>query len=99
MAIQNCTNYVTKVIKRAETQNFGSISVKPSKYDEWLKTTQLELTKTVFGSKFGGCSSWYVSDNHNAVNFPYSQPYYWYITAFPDYNALQFFKKVDKKRV
>lgn len=96
MAIENGTSFFAKVVSKViNNPAYGSVVVKPGKYDEWLETCQRELKKCVFGSKFGGCVSWYTENDHNATTFPYSQVYYWYITNYPKYDDLEFLNGKD----
>lgn len=72
--------------------------MKPEAYNSWRVTIQNELKKSVFGTKFGGCVSWYSNERENPTAFAWSQVYYWYITHFPNYKDLiyeNYKKKAD----
>lgn len=73
MAIENGCEYFARVGGKILDGTYKSICVKDEKYDEWFKTTQDALGKSVFGSKFGGCVSWYSNSKANSTAYPYSQ--------------------------
>lgn len=76
LAIENACAYFTLVSKKILDGTYKSVCVKDEKYDEWFETTQSILSKSVFGTKYGGCVSWY-SDDFNATAYPYSQITYY----------------------
>lgn len=98
MALENAIDYYAKVAKPVIKGEKKSVVVKPEAYDNWRVTIQNELKKSVFGTKFGGCVSWYSNEKENPTAFAWSQVYYWYITHFPNYRDLIYEnhkKKVD----
>lgn len=77
LAIENCCTFASRVARPVLEGKVKSVEVKRSAYYEWLQTTQERLKKSVFGTKFGGCVSWYSNDEGNATAYPYSQVHYW----------------------
>lgn len=76
-AIENCCAFVSRVVKPVLNGEKKSVYVKRSAYYQWLQNTQERLSRSVFGSKFGGCVSWYADSGVNATAYPYSQLHYW----------------------
>ncbi|CAI5756896.1 unnamed protein product [Candida verbasci] len=97
MAIENGIDYYLKVAKPILEGKKKSVEVKPQVYDHWFKTIQAELRKSVFGTPFGGCVSWYSDEKVNSTAYAWSQLHYWYITHFPNYNDLTYTSIEDKK--
>lgn len=98
MALENAIDYYIKVAKPVIKGEKKSVVVKPEAYNSWRVTIQNELKKSVFGTKFGGCVSWYSNERENPTAFAWSQVYYWYITHFPNYKDLiyeNYKKKAD----
>ncbi|KAI5957950.1 hypothetical protein KGF57_002758 [Candida theae] len=98
MALENAIDYYAKVASPVIKGKTESVVVKDEAYDNWRVTIQNELKKSVFGTKFGGCVSWYSDERENPTAFAWSQVYYWYITHFPNYKDLiyeSYKKKVD----
>lgn len=98
MAIENAVDYYVKLARPVLDGKEKSIVVKPEAYDKWHKDVQEELGRSVFGTKFGGCVSWYSNTKENAITFPWSQVYYWFVTHFPTYRDIQY-EHTDKKNV
>ncbi|KAG5417595.1 hypothetical protein I9W82_005231 [Candida metapsilosis] len=98
MALENGIDYYMKLAKPVLEGKEKSVVVKSECYDKWHKDIQEELSKSVFGTKFGGCVSWYSDEKENATAFGWSQLYYWYITHFPAYKDI-IYEHFDKKRV
>ncbi|KAI5903658.1 Baeyer-Villiger monooxygenase [Candida parapsilosis] len=98
MAIENAVDYYLKLVKPVIEGREKAVVVKPEAYDKWHKEIQEESNKSVFGTKFGGCVSWYSDSKENAITFAWSQLYYWYITHFPNYKDI-IYEHYDKKRV
>ncbi|KAG5417593.1 hypothetical protein I9W82_005229 [Candida metapsilosis] len=90
MALENAIDYYAKVAKPVIQGKKKSVVVKDEAYDNWRVRIQNELKKSVFGTKFGGCVSWYSNERENSTAFAWSQVYYWYITHFPSYKDLIF---------
>lgn len=76
-AIENCCAFASRVARPVLDGKSKSVIVKRSAYYDWFQKTQLQLQKAVFGTKFGGCVSWYTEGGINATAYPYSQLYYW----------------------
>lgn len=76
-AIENCCAFASRVAKPVLEGKAKSVSVKRSAYYEWFQDTQARLSRSVFGSKFGGCVSWYAESGVNATAYPRSQIHYW----------------------
>ena len=89
MAAEHGIDYYMKVAKPVIQGKEKSVECKPEAYDSWFKLIQDQLAKSVFGTAFGGCASWYRSDQS-------SQIHYWYITHFPNYRELTY-KHNNKK--
>lgn len=75
-AIENCCAFASRVSRPVLDGKAKSVIVKRSAYYDWFQNTQLQLQKAVFGTKFGGCVSWYTEGGINATAYPYSQLYY-----------------------
>ncbi|CAH6723320.1 hypothetical protein CLIB1444_14S01442 [[Candida] jaroonii] len=73
LAIENCAKYFSLVAPKILNGEIKSLEVKSEKYEEWFSTTQDLLRKSVFGTAFGGCVSWYSNDKVNPTAYPYSQ--------------------------
>ncbi|KAI5964607.1 uncharacterized protein KGF55_001676 [Candida pseudojiufengensis] len=98
MAIENGIDYYLKVAKPIIEGKDKSVVVKTEAYDNWFKTIQEELRKSVFGTAFGGCISWYASQGVNPTAYAWSQIHYWYVTHFPNYKDL-IYKPEDNKKI
>lgn len=72
-AIENGCAFVSRVVPKVLDGTYKSVRVKRSAYYDWFQRTQDRLSKAVFGTKFGGCVSWYSDDGVNATAYPYSQ--------------------------
>lgn len=81
-AIENCCAYASRVARPVLEGKAKSVYVKRSAYYEWFQTTQDRLKRAVFGTKFGGCVSWYTEDGVNATAYPFSQLHYWITSRF-----------------
>lgn len=77
LAIENACEFYKRVIPKILDGTYKSVCVKDEKYEEWYETTQEKLLKSVFGTKFGGCVSWYSNSKGNATAYPYSQITYY----------------------
>ena len=97
MALENGIDYYIKLAKPVLEGKEKSVVVKPEAYDKWHEDIQEELSKSVFGTKFGGCVSWYSNEKENPTAFAWSQLYYWYITHFPNYKDIVY-EHFDKKK-
>ncbi|KAI3402761.2 hypothetical protein KGF56_004435 [Candida oxycetoniae] len=98
MAIENGIDYYLKVAKPVLQGKKKSVVVKTEAYDNWFKTIQEELRKSVFGTPFGGCISWYSNGEVNSTAYAWSQISYWYITHFPNYKDLIYTPAADTKK-
>ncbi|CAK9435879.1 uncharacterized protein LODBEIA_P05200 [Lodderomyces beijingensis] len=98
MAIENGIEYYKKVAKPILEGKEKSVVVKTEAYDRWFNDIQAELRKSVFGSAFGGCVSWYSNGSVNSTAFAWSQLYYWYITKFPNYKDLIYQPVTETKK-
>ena len=98
MAIEHGIDYYMKVAKPILQGKEKSVVVKPEPYNNWFKLMQEKLRESVFGTAFGGCTSWYADGRTNFTTYPFSQIHYWYITHFPNYKDL-IYKHNDKKNI
>lgn len=89
LAIENGCNYFSKFVPKLLSGEYKSVCVKDEVYDKWFDTIQKDLKKCVFGSEFGGCTSWYSSNGVNSTAYPYSQLYYWWVMNHPNMNDLE----------
>lgn len=96
MAAEHGIDYYLKVAKPVIEGKEKSVECTPEAYDNWFKLIQDKLAKSVFGTAFGGCASWYRQDKSNFITYPFSQINYWYITHFPNYKELVY-KHNNKK--
>ncbi|KAK6454062.1 putative flavin-containing monooxygenase [Scheffersomyces xylosifermentans] len=99
MAIENGSTYVSKVIPKLLDGTYKSLVVKTEKYNEWFETAQKELKKTVYGSAFGGCHSWYANEQTNSIVYPYSQITYWWRMEHPNFSDYEITLNEDKKKL
>ncbi|KAG7664427.1 uncharacterized protein J8A68_002030 [[Candida] subhashii] len=99
MAIENSLDYYVKTCKPIIEGKKKSVVVKTEVYYNWFKTIQAELKKSVFGTAFGGCVSWYANEKGNCTVFPWSQIRYWYWTHFPNYKDLEYEDQEQKKTI
>lgn len=76
-AIENGVAFASKVVPKVLDGTAKAVSVKSAAYDRWFETVQLRLRGSVFGSDFGGCTSWYSENGVNATAYPWSQLHYW----------------------
>lgn len=101
LACENTTVYFSKIASKILSGAYKSICVKTEKYNEWFQTTQGELKRSVFGSEFGGCNSWYTKGGINSTAYPYSQIYYWWDMRHPKWKDFEIHKsslaKADKQ--
>ncbi|CAD1809626.1 unnamed protein product [Candida parapsilosis] len=98
MAIEHGIDYFIKIAKPILQGKEKSVVVKPEPYNNWFKLMQEKLRESVFGTAFGGCTSWYADGRTNFTTYPFSQIHYWYITHFPNYKDL-IYKHNDKKNI
>ena len=89
LAIENGCNYFSKFVPQILSGEYNSVCVKDEVYDKWFDTIQQDLKNCVFGSEFGGCTSWYSSNGVNSTTFPYSQIYYWWTMSHPRMSDLE----------
>lgn len=89
LAIENGCKYFSKVAPKVLSGACKSICVKSLSYYNWFHTTQKELARSVFGTKFGGCASWYSEGGINSTTYPYSQLSYWWRMRHPKWNDLE----------
>ncbi|KAL7947826.1 hypothetical protein V8C42DRAFT_351787 [Trichoderma barbatum] len=91
MAVENSVNYSLRLIKPILQGNYAAIDVKLDAEKRYIDQLQTGLKDTVW---FSGCSSWYNRAKngvvHNAMAYPYSQPYFWYQCLFPIYNDFKY---------
>lgn len=92
LAIENGCAYYSKVAAKILDGTYSSICVKNSKYEEWFETTQDKLKKSVFGTAFGGCVSWYSNAKTNSTAYPYSQISYYRRMRNVKWNDLELVK-------
>ncbi|ODV78528.1 FAD/NAD(P)-binding domain-containing protein [Suhomyces tanzawaensis NRRL Y-17324] len=83
MAIENGLTFARKISKHILDGRYKSVVVKTKKYNEWFERIQKEHKKSVFGTPFGGCQSWYTLNNVNFTTYPYSQLTYWWNMNHP----------------
>lgn len=88
LAIENGCKYFSKVIPQVLYGKYKAVSVKTQSYYNWFKTTQKELANSVYGTAFGGCTSWYTEGGINSTAYPYSQLQYWWRMRHPNWNDL-----------
>lgn len=93
MAIENGCSYIMKVCKPILNGKYAAVEPQPQAYDRWFQVVQQSLSKAVFGTKFGGCVSWYAKDGVNFTAYPWSQAVYWWRMNHPKWNELMFTRK------
>ncbi|EGW35359.1 uncharacterized protein SPAPADRAFT_48360 [Spathaspora passalidarum NRRL Y-27907] len=98
MALENALNYYAKTAKPILQGKAKSMVVKTEAYYDWFNSVQKELKRSIFGTAFGGCVSWYGDDNLNATTYPWSQLSFWKITKYPNYNDIVY-ENNDKKNM
>lgn len=81
-AIENTVSLALRAMKDVLHGKAKSVTVKTSAYYKWFETVQEKLKTAVFGSRFGGCVSWYTEDGVNATSYHKSQLYYWWDLRF-----------------
>ena len=96
MAIENCCSYIMKVTQPILAGKYASVEVLPKAYDNWFVTVQKKLSTAVFGTKFGGCVSWYTEEGVNLTAYPWSQIVYWWRMNHPKWNELVYEKPKQK---
>lgn len=92
LAIENGCAYFKKVAGKVLDGTYASVTVKDEVYDNWFTTVQKELSQAVFGSPFGGCTSWYRQDGVNSTVYPWSQIQYWWTMRHPSWKDLDVVK-------
>lgn len=95
-AIENGVAYAERVMRPIVQGKAKLVMVKPAVYENWFKTTQKRLSESVFGTAFGGCTSWYSENGVNATAYPYLQLYYWFSLRFGGYGDLVYDKESKK---
>lgn len=96
MALENCCSYIMKVTQPILAGKYASVEVLPKAYDNWFVTVQKKLSTAVFGTKFGGCVSWYTEEGVNLTAYPWSQIVYWWRMNHPKWNELVYEKPKQK---
>ncbi|RLV96317.1 Glycine--tRNA ligase 1 mitochondrial [Spathaspora sp. JA1] len=96
MALEHALNYYVKTAKPVIEGKKKSFVIKKEAYYGWFDSIQTELKKSVFGSAFGGCVSWYSQSTFNASTYPWSQFNFWWVTKFPNYRDI-IYEDSDKK--
>ncbi|KAK6463322.1 putative flavin-containing monooxygenase [Scheffersomyces coipomensis] len=92
-SIESSCIYFEKLASQILSYRYDSICIKTDKYNQWAKSAQEELQKAVFGTEFGGCSSWYNEDKFNSATYPYSQVHFWYVMSHPVYDDMELQKR------
>lgn len=77
-AIDNGCAFASRAVKPVLTGEASTVTVKRSAYYNWFESTQEKLLQGVYGSGFGGCTSWYTMSGTNSTTYPASQTSYWY---------------------
>ncbi|CAN3476653.1 hypothetical protein DICA0_D22298 [Diutina catenulata] len=85
MAIENNCTFWNALAKKILDGDASSITIKDEAYYKWFEDAQRELGKCVYGTKFGGCVSWY-NEDYNYTTYPYSQVRYWREMNNPKWN-------------
>ena len=98
MALENGIDYFLKTAKPVIEGKSKSVRVTDGAYDNWFTTIQSELRKSVFGSPFGGCVSWYTVSKVNSTVYPWGQLNYWWKTHFPNYSDLIYEPFAENKK-
>lgn len=89
LAAENAAKYFSLLAPKVLSGDYKSISVKTNKYYDWFNEVQSELKRCVFGSEFGGCSSWYTENGVNSTAYPYSQIQFWWTMRHPQWDDLE----------
>lgn len=76
-AIENGCAFAARAIRPVITGKAKSVEVKRSAYYKWFEYTQQLLSSGVYGSAFGGCTSWYSANGLNSTTYPASQVHFW----------------------
>lgn len=90
VAIENTVALALRAMKDVMDGKAKSVTVKTSAYYKWFEKVQLTLKTAVFGSKFGGCVSWYAENGINSTSYHRSQIFYWYELRFGRLNELEY---------
>lgn len=96
-AIESACAFTYNTAKKVVSGEAKSVSVKKSAYYKWLEDSQERLSSGVYGSKFGGCVSWYTKNGHNATSYPYSQVHF-FITSRLSHNKDLIYEEADSKK-
>lgn len=92
MAVENSINFALRLIKPVLQGKAMAVDVHPDAEKYYIDQVQADLQQTVWLS--GGCSNWYNRTRdgsiHNAMTYPYSQPYFWYRCLFPIYKDFKY---------
>lgn len=99
-AIENSVALSQRALKEVLAGRSKSVTVKTSAYYKWFETVQDTLKNAVFGSKLGGCVSWYTEDGVNSTSYHRSQFQFWYDLRFGslrdlDYEPINGHQKID----
>lgn len=97
--VQSCENvlkYIERVAKPVIEGKKKSVVVKSQVYEDWFNMVQREMRNTVYGSEFGGCSTWYTKEGYNYTTYPFSQVEFWWRCVWPNYKDL-LYEDNDKK--
>ncbi|KAM3125251.1 hypothetical protein CJJ07_004536 [Candidozyma auris] len=98
-AIENAAAWVGKVARPIVEGKSKAVSVSRSAYYKWYEITQNQLSKAVFGTPFGGCHSWYTTDDYNPTTYPFSQVHYFIKSRIFGTKDLTYEPVDDKKNV
>ena len=99
MAIENGVDYFLKTAKPIIEGKAKSVRVTDRSLRQLAYNYSKRIEKSVFGTPFGGCVSWYSDAKVNSTVYPWSQFHYWWITHFPNYKDLVYEPlNEDKKR-
>lgn len=89
-AIENTVAFAERSMRDVLYGKAKSVTVKTSAYYKWFETVQAKLKTAVFGSKFGGCVSWYTEDGVNATSYHKSQLYFWWDLRYGSLSELDY---------
>lgn len=99
LAIENAAAFTERVAKPVIEGKQKSVVVKKSAYYDWLERTQARLAKAVFGTAFGGCTSWYAANDYNFTAYPFSQIHYFITSRWVGLKDFVYKPAEDKKTV
>lgn len=99
LAIENAAAFTERVARPIIEDKKKSVVVKRSAYYEWLEKCQDRLAKAVFGTAFGGCTSWYAEHGYNFTTYPYSQIHFYLSSRWVGLKDFVYAPLEDKKTV